>query len=96
MEKPVIEDPHELYMRERQQKLDEMHKYYLSLEMPNCPKCGSNENVKKIVIGRPTQELAEYASQEYSKVLLGGCMMEPGKMRVARCVTCKEDIYEEE
>lgn len=96
MDRPVLEDPHEQYMRERQQKLDELHGYYSSLEMPNCPKCGSNENVKKTVIGRPTQELAEYASLEHSKVILGGCMMEPGKMRVARCVKCQENIYSEE
>ncbi len=81
-------------MDQHQNKIAELHEYYSSLEMPNCPKCANNTNVKKIIIGRPTAELFEYASSENSKIILGGCIMECGKSNIAQCVKCNEPIFD--
>mmetsp|Transcript_8452 Transcript_8452/g.14269 ORF Transcript_8452/g.14269 Transcript_8452/m.14269 type:complete len:82 (+) Transcript_8452:2-247(+) len=47
--------------------------YGLDQPFPECPACQSVEHVVRVVVGRPTKQLAEFASLQ-PKLKLGGCI----------------------
>jgi len=74
--------------------VDKLNEYYGKEKCPECPKCDTNDNVKLVVVGRPTEELQIYA--QLGHVILGGCIMSPGpdgKMNNAKCTACNENIW---
>ena len=75
--------------------VDKLNEHYGKEKCPECPKCGTNENVKLVAFGRPSGELQVYA--QLGHVILGGCAMLPprsdGTMQNAKCTACDEDIW---
>lgn len=67
---------------------------YYKKNLPNCPKCGTSENVIRSVYGKPSRELAEYASAGNVQ-LMGCCLpMEASKRAKAKCKKCDTIICE--
>ena len=66
---------------------------YYKKNLPNCSKCGNNENVVRCVYGKPSKELAAYASAGNVQ-LMGCCLPERGKEVRAKCKKCDSIIYD--
>eukprot|EP00994_Dinema_validum_P007041 NODE_5558_length_401_cov_36.187500_g4865_i0.p3 GENE.NODE_5558_length_401_cov_36.187500_g4865_i0~~NODE_5558_length_401_cov_36.187500_g4865_i0.p3 ORF type:complete len:72 (-),score=13.15 NODE_5558_length_401_cov_36.187500_g4865_i0:116-331(-) len=64
---------------------------YEAREYPACPSCGSSANVAAFVRGKPTEELSNYAHEEGSRVILGGCTKSIDNLP-HHCRACKKDF----
>ncbi|MDR3746588.1 MAG: hypothetical protein P4M04_00265 [Acidobacteriota bacterium] len=56
---------------------------------PNCPRCDSNEDVKKITYGQPASETTLEMSQD--GYVLGGCCIRPDSPEWY-CDNCQESF----
>ena len=76
-------------------KFEELDKTYKNLGH-QCPNCKSSKDVIPCVFGRPSPELASYASAGFAKLI--GCspvFNENKKLLIAYCKKCDHDIFEE-